>query len=85
MPSSPMSQARGMRYRAPTILQIRPTTLRTVMPLRMDFCVLLKKRPPKKRKFVGGIWQNRGKPIISALPRFRKVMMCVGGQCYCSI
>ena len=48
MPSSPMSQARGMRYRAPTILQIRPTTLKMVMPLRMDFCVLLKKRPPKK-------------------------------------
>ena len=63
MPSSPMSQARGMRYRAPTILQIRPTTLRTVMPLRMDFCVLLKKGLRKK----GNLSAEYGKTAASLL------------------
>ena len=37
------------------------------------------KKGLRKKHIGGGIWQNRGKPIISALPRFRKVMMCVEG------
>ena len=67
-----------MRYRAPHDLADQAHHAQMVMPLRMDFCVLLKKGLRKKH-IGGGIWQNRGKPIISALPRFRKVMMCVEG------